>query len=100
MTDHQPQPIPEDRKAEARRRLAAARRRTRALRRRVAAGAAAVFMALFATVYVQMASGNDPVLTAFSARSGVAVVTTTKQTTATTTSSSSSVPAPVTTSQS
>jgi hypothetical protein len=98
MTDHQSQPTPEDRKAEGRRRLAAARRRTRALRRRVAAGAAAVFMALFATVYVQMASGNDPVLTAFSARSGVAVVATTKQTTATT--SSSSVPAPVTTSQS
>ena len=42
--------------------LAARRRRIHTIRVRVAAGAVALFLALFSGLYVQMASGNDPAL--------------------------------------
>jgi hypothetical protein len=42
--------------------VAARRRRMHAIRTRVAAGAAALFIALFSGLYVQMASGHDPAL--------------------------------------
>ena len=42
--------------------LAARRRRIHAIRVRVAAGAVALFLALFSGLYVQMASGHDPAL--------------------------------------
>jgi hypothetical protein len=48
--------------------LAARRARVRRLRARVAAGATAVFLALFAGLYVQMATGHDPALGAESAQ--------------------------------
>jgi hypothetical protein len=38
------------------------RHRILRIRRRVAVIAVAVFIALFATIYVQMATGNDPAL--------------------------------------
>ena len=65
--------------------LLARRVRVRQIRRTVAALAAAVFIALFATIYIQMAAGKDPAL---------GTSTTTSQVSAT-----SSTPA-VTTSQS
>jgi hypothetical protein len=40
------------------------RRRILRIRRTVAAVAVSVFIALFAAIYIQMASGNDPALAA------------------------------------
>jgi hypothetical protein len=65
------------------------RRRIVLIRRRVAAVAVAVFIALFATIYVQMASGNDPAL-------GSTKTTSTSQSTPSTTTT----PSPMTTRQS
>jgi hypothetical protein len=48
--------------------VAARRARIRRLRVRVAAGATALFFALFSGLYVQMATGNDPALGAESAQ--------------------------------
>ena len=48
--------------------VAARRARVRRIRARVAAGATALFIALFSGLYVQMASGNDPALGAESAQ--------------------------------
>lgn len=42
--------------------LVAMRRRTTRIRRVVATLTVSAFVALFATIYVQMATGNDPVL--------------------------------------
>jgi hypothetical protein len=42
--------------------LAARRARIQRIRRTVTAAAVAVFIALFATIYIQMASGRDPAL--------------------------------------
>ena len=42
--------------------VAARRARVRRIRARVAAGATALFIALFSGLYVQLASGNDPAL--------------------------------------
>jgi hypothetical protein len=67
--------------------VAARRRRIHAIRVRVAAGAAALFIALFSGLYVQMASGNDPALSATSAQ--VARATTSSSSSSDTTSSSS-----------
>jgi hypothetical protein len=50
------------RKREARRRLKAQRRRVGALRSRAIATSLACFALLWAVVFVQMATGNDPVL--------------------------------------
>lgn len=67
--------------------LAARRARVARIRRTVAAATVAVFLALFATIYIQMAAGKDPAL-------GTSTTTST-QVSAPTTSS-----APVTTAQS
>ena len=48
--------------------LVAKRARVRRLRARIAAGATALFLALFSGLYIQMASGNDPALGAESAQ--------------------------------
>ena len=53
---------PADGQARGRQRLAERRRRVLRIRKTVAAAAAAVFTALFAGLYAQMASGDDPVL--------------------------------------
>lgn len=66
-------------------RLAARRARVQRIRMRVAAGAAAVFVAVFGGLYGQLRSGNDPALA--------------KSATATTTAATA-VPSPVTTAQS
>ena len=42
--------------------LAARRARVARIRRTVAAATVAVFLALFATIYIQMAAGKDPAL--------------------------------------
>jgi hypothetical protein len=53
----------------ARQKLIAMRRRARRIRRLVAGLAAATFAAAFLTVYVQLASGHDPALSAAAKRS-------------------------------
>jgi len=77
-------------------RLVALQRRVLRIRRTVVAAAVAVFIAVFSTIYVQMASGNDPAL-------GSASATTTESTSTTSTTSSATTtdePAAVTTGQS
>jgi cytoskeletal protein RodZ len=56
-------------------RLAAKRRRAWRIRRIVLAFSVAVFVAMFATIYVQLASGHDPALTASSKTAAVTAVT-------------------------
>jgi uncharacterized membrane protein YgcG len=53
----------------ARQKLIAMRRRARRIRRLVAALAAATFTAAFLAVYVQLASGHDPALSAAAKKS-------------------------------
>ena len=48
--------------ARARRALARRHERIRSIRRTVATASIVVFVALFATIYLQMATGRDPVL--------------------------------------
>jgi hypothetical protein len=82
------------------------RRRVKKIRSRIAAGAAALFIAVFGGITVQLASGHDPALSASSAKAGTSTTSTTtaKKTTARSTSPSMQQPAkalsPVTTSQS
>jgi len=57
-------------------RLAAKRRRARRIRQIVLAFSVAVFVAMFATIYVQLASGNDPALSASSKKAAVSSTTT------------------------
>jgi hypothetical protein len=52
--------------------LAARRRRVQRIRRTVTAAAVAVFLALFATIYIQMAAGRDPALNAATASTATA----------------------------
>jgi hypothetical protein len=61
--------------------LQARRARVRRIRRAVTAAAVTVFIALFATIYIQMAAGKDPALS---------TSTSTAQVSSTSTSSSSS----------
>jgi hypothetical protein len=77
--------------------IAARRARVRRIRARVTAGAIALFIAAFSGLYVQMTSGNDPVLGAESAQ-----VATAGASASSTTSTSSTTPdaAPMTTSAS
>ena len=58
-----------DGRALARQKLAAMRRRARRIRRLVAGLAVATFTAAFLAVYVQLASGHDPALSAAAKRS-------------------------------
>jgi hypothetical protein len=74
-------------------RLVALEQRVLRIRRTVVAAAVAVFIAVFSTIYVQMASGNDPAL----------ATTTPSATTSPTDNSATATtdePAPVTTGQS
>jgi hypothetical protein len=52
------------------------RRRIHRIRARVAAGTAALFIALFGGLYVQMAAGRDPALSASSAQVASTTATT------------------------
>jgi hypothetical protein len=61
--------------------VAARRRRIHNIRVRVAAGAVALFIALFAGLYVQMASGHDPALAKSSSSAQVASSSATTTTT-------------------
>jgi hypothetical protein len=92
-------------RAQGRRRLAAMRRRAHRIRVWVSCVAVVAFLAMFATIYVQMARGDDPALNA-GASHGASTSATTSQTltsgsqsSAVTTDSSAAV-APVTTQQS
>lgn len=81
------------------------RRRARRIRRSVSAGAAALFATAFLAVYVQLASGHDPALSASSkttsATSQLANVSSSSGSTASESESATSESAtPVTTSQS
>jgi hypothetical protein len=64
------------------------------IRRIVAACAVAVFIAVFSTIYVQMASGNDPQLAANGRSTATSTATASSDPTA------GAAPAPVTTQQS
>jgi cytoskeletal protein RodZ len=68
-------------------RLAAKRRRARRIRRTVVAFSVVIFVALFSTIYVQLASGHDPALSASSKTVAAAKKTTpSKEASASTTS--------------
>ena len=67
--------------------MQARRARVRQIRRTVTAAAVAVFIALFATIYIQMAAGKDPAL---GSSTTTAQVSATSTPSATSTSSSSS----------
>jgi len=68
--------------------LLARRARVRRIRARVAAGATALFLGAFSGLYVQMATGHDPVLGTSTAQ--VASATTSSSSTSSSTSSTSS----------
>ncbi|MDX6666197.1 MAG: hypothetical protein QOG68_2403 [Solirubrobacteraceae bacterium] len=76
-------------RAEGRRRLAALRRRAHRIRVWVGCVAVIVFMAMFATIYVQMSRGQDPAL-GTSTSTSAGTQTTAKAATVTQSSSSSS----------
>jgi len=67
--------------------MQARRARVRQIRRTVTAAAVVVFIALFATIYIQMAVGKDPAL---GSSASTAQVSETSTSSATSTSSSSS----------
>lgn len=77
---------------EGQRRLAGLRRRVHRIRVRVACVAVVAFMAFFATIYVQMSRGQDPVL-----GSGGSAVATSTQPTATSSDTATSTDAAVST---
>jgi hypothetical protein len=77
--------------------IAARRARIRRIRARVAAGATALFIALFSGLYVQMASGHDPALGAESAQVATAAASASSTTSTTRTTPDA---APMTTSAS
>ena len=78
-------------------RLAARRRRFGRIRRTVASAAVASFIAAFATIYVQMATGNDPALGASSkAKATVVAASTSTRSSSDDSSGSSSAGAPAT----
>lgn len=91
-------PPPADPRELGRRKLAARRARTHRLRVGVAAAAASTFIALFAGLYVQMASGHDPALGS-TGSSSAAVAQAPAQSQSETQTSSGTV-APLTTGQS
>lgn len=97
-----PSTPPPDGRAVVAEKAKARRARTRRLRRRVAAGATAAFLALFAGISVQRATGNDPAMSTSKNVTASAPATTraTSSTSGTTTSSSSSTPSTVTSQQS
>ena len=68
--------------------LAARHARVQRIRRAVSAATVAIFLALFATIYIQMAAGKDPVLGSATSISQVSS-TSTPSSSSTSTSSSS-----------
>jgi hypothetical protein len=74
---------PIDKKALGHRRLAARRRRMLRIRQAVAATALSVFIALFSAIYIQMASGKDPVLAAQGSTAGMTTTATAASSTTT-----------------
>lgn len=68
--------------------MTAVRLRIQRIRRIVTACAVAVFIALFSTIYVQMASGNDPELATKSATASASASATDNQPAAVTTGQS------------
>jgi hypothetical protein len=82
------------------------RRRVKTIRTRIAAGAAALFIAVFGGLTVQLASGHDPALSTTSSKAGATTTTSQPQSatssaeSTTSSQSSSSGLSPVTTSQS
>jgi hypothetical protein len=67
------------------------RRRVTLIRKRFAAGAVALFIALFGGITVQLASGHDPALSSSSSKkAGVTTTTSQPQTTTSTADSSTS----------
>jgi hypothetical protein len=82
--------------------LTARRLRVQRIRRTVSAAAVGVFIALFSTIYVQMAAGKDPALSGSTATAAASTATTTSQDTTSqdTTSDQSTDSTPVTTAQS
>jgi cytoskeletal protein RodZ len=68
-------PATSDARRLVRARLAAKRRRARRIRQTVLAFSVAVFVAMFATIYVRLASGNDPGLSASSKKAAVSSTT-------------------------
>jgi cytoskeletal protein RodZ len=69
--------------------MKARRARVRQIRRTVSAAAVAVFIALFATIYIQMAAGKDPVLGSSPTTAQVSPTSTTDTTSADETTTSS-----------
>jgi len=82
--------------------FAARRLRVRRIRRTVTTVAVAVFLALFATIYIQMASGHDPALSSSTATASTATTSSGSSTSSDDSSSSSqdATTAPMTTQQS
>jgi hypothetical protein len=76
-----------------RERLAAKRRRARTLRTTIASGTVAVFVGLWLLLYVQLASGNDPALSANAAAADATTTRTTAQAAATAPTTSVGTPA-------
>jgi hypothetical protein len=70
--------------------MQARRARVRQIRRTVTAAAAAVFIALFATIYIQMAAGKDPALGSSTTTAQVSATSTPSSSSSSSTDSSSS----------
>lgn len=92
-------------KALASARLSARRRKARSIRRSVVAFAVGAFIAAWGLIYGQMATGNDPALTAKATHNAKHSATrstssTSSRTQTSSTSSNTITPSPVTTSQS
>ena len=80
--------------------LIARRRRVQRIRRAVSAAAVCVFIALFSTIYVQMAAGNDPVLSGSTTTAATTSTTTSSSDDSATSTDDSTTSEPVTTAQS
>ena len=80
--------------------LLARRARVHRIRARVAAGATALFLGAFSGLYVQMATGHDPVIGTSTAQVASATRATTSSTTTSSSSTSSRDSQPMTTSAS
>ncbi len=81
MSQHEPQTARSRARAIADERRHAMRRRARRIRQSVAGLAVALFLCAFLVVYVQLATGHDPALTANAARRRAASSTSQKPTT-------------------
>jgi hypothetical protein len=80
--------------------LAARRARVARIRNVVTAVAVAVFLALFATIYIQMAAGKDPALGTTTSTAQVSTASSSSDDATMSSDDSSTSPEPVTTAQS